>query len=143
MVRSALRSWLVDKRTRRCSLFLAIKSSELPKDLGPIERATGQLVEQWHSEVTWIARDRATALDDVAAHNLMIRAVDVGVVLVSTLPKVVWPAGNRRQQGPHGSFVVEKCLNCGFSEQHTESEADIFGIRLCHSRGCNNLVRSD
>lgn len=53
------------------------------------ERAIGQLVEQWHSQDTRLARYRETALNDAAAHDLMIRAVDVGVCPVSTLPKVV------------------------------------------------------
>jgi hypothetical protein len=50
------------------------------------ERAIGQLVERWHSQDTRIARYREKTITDVAAHDLMIRAVDVGVVPVSTLP---------------------------------------------------------
>ncbi len=53
------------------------------------ERAIGQLVERWHSQDTRIARYREKTITDVAAHDLMIRAVDVGVVPVSTLPKVI------------------------------------------------------
>lgn len=53
------------------------------------ERAIGQLVERWHTQDTRIARYRDRVITDVAAHDLMIRAVDVGVVPVSTLPKVV------------------------------------------------------
>ncbi len=53
------------------------------------ERAVGQLTERWHAQDTRIARYRETALDDTQAHDLMIRAVDVGVCPVSTLPKVI------------------------------------------------------
>ena len=40
------------------------------------ERAIGQLVERWHSQDVRIARYREVALNDAAAHDLMIRAVD-------------------------------------------------------------------
>jgi hypothetical protein len=53
------------------------------------ERAIGQLVERWHSQDTRIARYQDTALNDATAHDLMIRAVDVGVVAASNLPKVI------------------------------------------------------
>lgn len=53
------------------------------------ERAVCQLVNRWHTQDDRIDRYRDTRIDDVAAHDLMIRAVDVGVCPVSTLPKVI------------------------------------------------------
>ena len=64
------------------------------------ERAIGQLVERWHSQDTRIARYREKTITDVAAHDLMIRAVDVGVVPVSTLPKVI----TEWREPSHGEF---------------------------------------
>ena len=46
-------------------------------------------MDRWHSQVTRIARYREAEADYVATHDLMIRAVDVGVLPVSTLPKVI------------------------------------------------------
>jgi hypothetical protein len=53
------------------------------------ERAIAQLVSRWHAQDDRIARYRDVEVSDTAAHDLMIRAVDVGVCAVSTLPKVV------------------------------------------------------
>ncbi len=53
------------------------------------ERAIGQLLEHWHNQDVRIARYRDATINDAAAHDLMVRAVDVGVVPVSTLPKVI------------------------------------------------------
>ncbi|MBI5767880.1 MAG: DUF932 domain-containing protein [Verrucomicrobia bacterium] len=64
------------------------------------ERAIGQLVEHWNSQDVRIARYREVALNDAAAHDLMIRAVDVGVVPVSTLPKVI----QEWREPSHASF---------------------------------------
>ena len=65
-------------------------TTRIERDLPMLtERAIGQLVDRWHSQDTRIARYREKAITDVAAHDLMIRAVDVGVVAVSNLPKVI------------------------------------------------------
>ncbi|MBI5692029.1 MAG: DUF932 domain-containing protein [Verrucomicrobia bacterium] len=65
-------------------------TSNIWRDLPQLtERAIGQLVERWHSQDVRIARYREAEIDDVAAHDLMIRAVDVGVLPVSTLPRVI------------------------------------------------------
>lgn len=44
---------------------------------------------RWRSHEIRIPRYREAEVDEVAAHDLMIRAVDVGVLPVSTLPKVI------------------------------------------------------
>jgi hypothetical protein len=65
-------------------------TSNISRDLPFLtERAVGQLTERWHSQDVRIQRYRDKALTDTAAHDLMIRAVDVGVCPVSTLPKVI------------------------------------------------------
>jgi hypothetical protein len=65
-------------------------TSNIARDLPFLtERAVGQLTEKWHAQDTRIQRYRQTTLTDTAAHDLMIRAVDVGVCPVSTLPKVI------------------------------------------------------
>lgn len=53
------------------------------------ERAIGQLQEKWHGQEQRIGRYMGYALDDRDAHDLMVRAVDVGVCPVTVLPKVV------------------------------------------------------
>ena len=72
------------------------------------ERAIGQLVERWHSQDTRIARYRNTGLNDIAVHDLMIRAVDVGVVPMSTLPKVVseWRAPSHPEFQPRNIWSL-------------------------------------
>ncbi len=72
------------------------------------ERAIGQLVERWHSMDTRIARYREKTITDVAAHDLMIRAVDVGVVPVSTLPKVIteWRAPAHEEFQPRNTWSL-------------------------------------
>lgn len=53
------------------------------------ERAIGQLQERWHHQETRINRYREHRLGDRDAHDLMVRAVDVGVCPVTSLTKVV------------------------------------------------------
>lgn len=53
------------------------------------ERAIGQLQERWHHQETRIDRYRDYTLGDRDAHDLMVRAVDVGVCPVTALTKVV------------------------------------------------------
>ena len=53
------------------------------------ERAIGQLQEKWHGQEQRISRYQAETIDDRDAHDLMVRAVDVGVCPVTVLPKVV------------------------------------------------------
>ena len=66
------------------------------------ERAIGQLLSHWHAQDHRIAQYRDTRTDDVAAHDLMIRAVDVGVCPVSTLPKVI----EQWRMPPHEAFTA-------------------------------------
>ena len=53
------------------------------------ERAIGQLQEKWHGQEQRIDRYKNYAIADRDAHDLMVRAVDVGVCPVTVLPKVV------------------------------------------------------
>jgi len=53
------------------------------------QRAIGQLQEKWHHQEQRIDRYMGYAIDDRDAHDLMVRAVDVGVCPVTILPKVV------------------------------------------------------
>ena len=53
------------------------------------EGAIGQLQEKWHGQEERIDRYRGQPIDDRDAHDLMVRAVDVGVCPVTVLPKVV------------------------------------------------------
>ena len=53
------------------------------------ERAIGQLQEKWHGQERRISRYQGQVIDDRDAHDLMVRAVDVGVCPVTVLPKVV------------------------------------------------------
>ena len=53
------------------------------------ERAIGQLQEKWHNQEQRIESYMGYAINDRDAHDLMVRAVDVGVCPVTVLPKVV------------------------------------------------------
>ena len=53
------------------------------------ERAIGQLQDRWQHQETRINRYREQSLADRDAHDLMVRAVDVGVCPVTSLTKVV------------------------------------------------------
>ena len=53
------------------------------------ERAIGQLQERWHNQETRINRYREHVIADRDAHDLAVRAVDVGVCPVTLLPKVI------------------------------------------------------
>lgn len=53
------------------------------------ERAIGQLQESWHGQKKRIDLYMKHAIDDRDAHDLIVRAVDVGVCPVTVLPKVV------------------------------------------------------
>ncbi len=53
------------------------------------ERAIGQLQESWHCQEKRIDRYMGHTLADRDAHDLMVRAVDVGVCPVTVLPRVV------------------------------------------------------
>ncbi len=65
-------------------------TTRIERDLPMLtERAIGQLVERWHSQDVRIVRYREAAINDATAHDLMIRAVDVGVLPCSNLPKVL------------------------------------------------------
>ena len=53
------------------------------------QRVIGQLQEKWHHQEQRIETYREFRLDNRDAHDLMVRAVDVGVCPVTILPKVV------------------------------------------------------
>lgn len=53
------------------------------------ERAIGQLQERWHNQETRINRYRDFGIADRDAHDLAVRAVDVGVCPITLLPKVI------------------------------------------------------
>jgi len=53
------------------------------------QRAIGQLQDKWQHQEQRIESYRSRAIDDRDAHDLMVRAVDVGVCPVTVLPKVV------------------------------------------------------
>lgn len=52
-------------------------------------QSIGRLQEKWHHQEQRIDRYMGYTIDDRDAHDLMVRAVDVGVCPVTILPKVV------------------------------------------------------
>jgi len=78
------------------------------------ENAIGQLVQRWHDQDVRIARYRETGVDDVMAHDLMVRAVDVGVCPVTTLPKIL----QEWRQPSHEAFAPRNAWSLfnGFTE---------------------------
>lgn len=84
-------------------------TTRIERDLPMLtERAIGQLVDRWHSQDTRIARYRDVVLNDAAAHDLMIRAVDVGVVPCSNLPKVLteWREPTHEEFQPRSTWSL-------------------------------------
>jgi hypothetical protein len=54
-----------------------------------IERAIGRLMEKWHSQDERIEAYKNTGLTDTAAHDLLVRGLDVGAMTPTQLPKVL------------------------------------------------------
>ena len=54
-----------------------------------VERAVGRLMEKWHDQDQRIAAYRESQIDDRGAHDLMIRATDVGVCSNRLIPEVL------------------------------------------------------
>ena len=54
-----------------------------------VERAVGKLVDKWHSQDRRIAAYRESAINDCAAHDLIVRATDVGVCSNRAIPAVL------------------------------------------------------
>lgn len=76
------------------------------------ERAIGQLVDRWHTQDTRIARYQESAISDIDAHDLMIRAVDSGVCPVSTLPKVIrhWREPEHEEFRPRNIWSLQNAF---------------------------------
>lgn len=53
------------------------------------ETAIGRLVERWHDQDIRIGRYRDATVSDAQAHDLVVRAVDVGVCPISKVPEVL------------------------------------------------------
>jgi hypothetical protein len=54
-----------------------------------VERAVGRLMEKWHDQDQRIAAYRQSEIDDRRAHDLIIRATDVGVCSNRLIPTVL------------------------------------------------------
>ena len=54
-----------------------------------VQSAVGKLMDRWHHQDTRIARYKLADLDDPAAHDLVIRACDVGVCPNKLIPRVL------------------------------------------------------
>lgn len=54
-----------------------------------VQSAVGQLMDRWHHQDTRFATYKLADIDDRTAHDLVIRACDVGVVPNRTIPEVL------------------------------------------------------
>lgn len=54
-----------------------------------VERAVGRLMDRWHHQDTRLASYKGAELEDRTAHDLIIRATDVGVCPNQLIPRVV------------------------------------------------------
>jgi hypothetical protein len=54
-----------------------------------VQSAVGKLMDRWHHQDTRIATYKLTGLDDPVAHDLVIRACDVGVCPNKLIPRVL------------------------------------------------------
>lgn len=71
------------KLTRKHTRFI---TRDLP---GIVQSAVGRLVERWHHQDVRLSTYRLTDLDDRTAHDLVIRATDVGVCPNQFIPHVL------------------------------------------------------
>jgi len=71
------------KFARKHTRFL---SRDLPQ---LVERAVGRLVDKWHDQDRRIAAYRGSEIEDRAAHDLIVRATDVGVCTNRLIPTVL------------------------------------------------------
>jgi hypothetical protein len=54
-----------------------------------VQSAVGKLMDRWHHQDTRLATYKLADIDDRTAHDLVIRACDVGVVPNRTIPEVL------------------------------------------------------
>ena len=54
-----------------------------------VQSAVGKLMDRWHHQDTRLATYKQNALDDRTAHDLIVRAVDVGVCPNKLVPRVL------------------------------------------------------
>jgi hypothetical protein len=76
-----------------------------------VERSIGQLMSKWHHQDKRIEAYKERGISDEAAHDLLIRSVDVGVCANSYIPDVLHEWRNPR----HASFEqrnVWSLFNC-------------------------------
>ncbi|RBP46472.1 hypothetical protein DES53_102863 [Roseimicrobium gellanilyticum] len=71
-------------------------------------RAIGHLMEKWHHQDTRIAAYKKAELDDIQAHDLVIRATDVGVCSNRLIPTVLGELRKPR----HAVFESGMCGPC-------------------------------
>jgi len=84
------------KLTRRHTRFI---SRDLPLLVG---RAVGQLLGKWHDQRVRFEVYKGHNIDDTAAHDLVIRAVDVGICSNRMIPEILtlW------RKPSHGEFQL-------------------------------------
>jgi hemin uptake protein HemP len=71
------------KLTRKHTRFIV---RDLP---GIVQSAIGKLMDRWHHQDTRLSIYKLTELDDRTAHDLVIRAVDVGTCPNQLIPRVL------------------------------------------------------
>jgi len=71
------------KLTRKHTRFI---TRDLPR---LVQSAVGRLMDRWHHQDTRFATYKLADIDDRTAHDLVIRACDVGVVPNRTIPEVL------------------------------------------------------
>ena len=67
----------------------------------PIERAIGQLLAKWHDQDRRISAYKDATIGDTRAHDLIIRACDVGVCSNRLIPAILheWREPRHREFG--------------------------------------------
>ena len=73
-----------------------------------VQGAVGRLMQRWHHQDQRIAGYKLAALDDRTAHDLVVRALDVGVCCNRHLPQVLfeWRHPRHEEFGPRNVWSL-------------------------------------
>jgi hypothetical protein len=75
---------------------------------GLVQRSVGQLMEKWHAQDQRIAAYKADELDDLRAHDLIVRAIDARALTATQVPKVLqeWRHPKHEEFSPRTSWSL-------------------------------------
>ena len=77
-----------------------------------VQRGIGQLMQHWHSQDQRISAYKNTALDNRDAHDLVIRALDVGACTSTQIPRILadWRKPRHEEFAPRNVWSMMNCF---------------------------------